>query len=59
MLGGFETNVQRGMLIVYFADVLALTAVEGLDRPALASILAPLRHRFRGNARSGCRKSRG
>jgi Fe-S-cluster containining protein len=43
MLGAFKRNDQKVMFIAYLCDVLSTTAADELDRPALASVFAPLK----------------
>ncbi|CAN5480453.1 hypothetical protein BH10PLA1_BH10PLA1_13960 [soil metagenome] len=46
MLGGFATNEERSLFIVLLCDALATTAVDQLDRMALASAFAPLKQQI-------------
>jgi Fe-S-cluster containining protein len=50
--GGFAKNDERAMFIVFLTDVLALTAADQVDRPALASVFGPLKAQIESAAAS-------
>ncbi len=47
---GLPTADQRALFIPYLCDVLAITAADGIDRPALASAFGPLKSQIEAAA---------
>lgn len=47
LMGGFDRNDERALFIVHLCDILALTAADQIDRPALASVFGPLKEHIK------------